>query len=278
MLSSFVISVMRTWPALDVLCTGDPDLTLAAADDFGPTAVEQRGGLFRLFFATAAARDAACAVLSATERRVEPVEVDDEDWARRSQDSLGPVAIGRIAVFPNPESQIPNPDSVSIVIRPSMGFGTGHHATTRLCLTALQTIDLSNRSVLDVGTGSGVLAIAAVRLGAAQALGIDHDPDAIAAATENLALNPQVERVQFGVADLTSSTLPTSDVVTANLTGALLVRAADRLATAVRPGGTLIVSGLLGEEEAPVRRAFSPDVIWKGEEDGWVCLAIRTRI
>jgi ribosomal protein L11 methyltransferase len=143
-----------------------------------------------------------------------------------------------------------------------------------LCLTALQTIDVSNRSVLDVGTGSGVLAIAAVGLGAAHALGIDHDPDAIVSATENLALNPEVEGVEFRVADLMSSPLPTSDVVTANLTGALLVRAADRLMALVRPGGTLIVSGLMAEEEATVRSAYPSDVAWRNQEDEWVVLVL----
>ena len=155
-----------------------------------------------------------------------------------------------------------------------MGFGTGHHATTRLCLAALQTVDLAGAFVLDVGTGSGILAIAAARLGAARALGIDSDPDAIHSARENLVLNVGVGHVDFEVADLTSAQLPTADVVTANLTGTLLVRAAAPLTRALRPGGTLILGGLLVDERQRVRDAFaSLESLWENREDEWVGLA-----
>jgi ribosomal protein L11 methyltransferase len=157
-----------------------------------------------------------------------------------------------------------------------MGFGTGHHASTRLCLAALQTLDLADGFVLDIGTGSGVLAIAAERLGAARALGIDHDADAVQSAQENLAFNPAAGRVTFAVDDLRTATLPLADVVTANLTGALLVAAADSLLSAVRRGGTLIVSGLLSHERGDVLRALGGvAVVWEGEEDGWVGLAVK---
>ena len=157
-----------------------------------------------------------------------------------------------------------------------MGFGTGHHATTRLCLAALQSIDLGNAFVLDVGTGSGVLAIAAAKLGAAGALGIDDDPDAIAAARENLGINGATN-VELVVGDLMKDSLPPADVVVANLTGALVVRAAARLADAVRPGGFLIISGVLASEGDDVRRAFANRTFLADvQEDEWLAFTIRS--
>jgi ribosomal protein L11 methyltransferase len=279
---------LKTYPAIDV--QGDsPDLILASVDDLEPTAVEERGPLVRVFFATTRARDTACVVLS-SRYDVTPIDVPDEDWARRSQENLTAITVGRITILPGPDYRpgpdVPDPpDSpdppdlpITIVIQPSMGFGTGHHATTRLCLAALQTIDLNGTFALDVGTGSGILAIAAARLGAAQVLGIDNDPDAIQAARESLLLNPAAPQTVFDLADLTAQALPAADVVTANLTGALLTRTAPALLAAVRPGAILIVSGLLASERDDVSRAFAPTtVIWEQEDDGWVGMAFRTR-
>jgi ribosomal protein L11 methyltransferase len=157
-----------------------------------------------------------------------------------------------------------------------MGFGTGHHASTRLCLAALQTLALDGREVVDVGTGSGVLAIAALRLGASRALGIDNDPDAIQSARENIELNGCLDTVSVAIADLGGTPLPAADVVTANLTGALLARSAARLLDAVRPGGTLVLSGILADERDRVVAAFEPAaVVWEQEEDGWVGVAVK---
>ena len=256
---------MGNWPAVDVTHAGDPDLTLAIVDDFAPTAVEPRDNSLRIFFPSATTRDAACAALGAARYRVEPVDVDDEDWARRSQENLNPVTVDRITVAPpwsassltcNPQPPTSDLQPLVVVIQPSMGFGTGHHATTRLCLHGLQRMDLAGRFLLDIGTGSGVLAIAAVRLGAARAVGIDHDADAIQAATENLTFNCGVAPVEFQIADLSAAHLPAADVVTANLTGAVLIRSALRLLDLVRPDGMLIVSGLLEDERDDVVRAF----------------------
>src|SRR6185436_1115463 len=143
-------------------------------DDFSPTALTEHETGFRAFFSSAEQRDRARAHFHDRGIDVRAVDVDDEDWAARSQQHLKPITVGRMTVIPNPQSPSPNP--FTIVIHPSMGFGTGHHATTRLCLAALQTLDLNGKSVLDVGTGSGILAIASDRLGAAHTRGTDFDP------------------------------------------------------------------------------------------------------
>jgi ribosomal protein L11 methyltransferase len=157
-----------------------------------------------------------------------------------------------------------------------MGFGTGHHATTRLCLAALQELDIRGRTLLDVGTGSGVLAIAARLLGATSAIGIDNDPDAIQSARENLALNPLAADVEFAYADLAGASLPTADIVAANLTGALLARSAAALLAAAAAGGTIILSGLMLDERDDVVRAFgNRPIIWERSEDEWVGLAVK---
>ena len=272
---------MKHYPAIDVT-TDTADLLLAIVDDFSPTAVEERDLTVRIFFADAGDRDKAQAALS-TRFDVTAVDVSDEDWARRSQENLKPITVGRITVappwaIPNRPLSIINHQSsiINIVILPSMGFGTGHHVTTRLCLAALQTIDIEGRTVLDVGTGSGVLAIAAVRLGARQAIGIDHDPDAIQSARDNLDLNPEVRDVRFETMNLANGTLTPADVVTANLTGALLVKSAPALLAAVRPGGDLILSGIQSHESNRVRQALeSTDICWERDEDGWVGLVVK---
>jgi ribosomal protein L11 methyltransferase len=276
---------LKSYPALEIRGAAT-DRLFAAIDDLSATAIEEREDSVRVFFSTAIARDRAQTILT-PDFDAAPLEVSDEDWARRSQADLQPVTVGRLTISPRlSASRQPVPGPSIIVITPSMGFGTGHHATTRLCLAALQTLDLSHQSVLDVGTGSGVLAIAADRLGAARALGIDHDPDAVQAARENLALNPTARDISFAVADLRTTPLPRAGVVTANLTGALLIETATELVGAVAPGGTLIVSGLLAGERDDVVRALRRDengghdvartrIVWEFEEDGWVGLAMK---
>ena len=264
---------MKTWPALDIQQADD--LVHAFLIDFNLAAIDES----RFFFHDDADRDRAATALRASFPGIDaqPVDVPDEDWAARSQAALRAIRVGNLTVAPPWDAEgVGAGFSRPIVIQPSMGFGTGHHATTRLCLAALQTVDILGCSMLDVGTGSGVLAIAAAVLGAAGALGIDCDGDAIQSARENLLLNPGAGTVSFAVIDLAAAPLPIADVVTANLTGALLVRSAGRLLDALRPGGTLIVSGILAHERDEVVSAFAPAaIVWEQEEDGWVGLAVK---
>jgi ribosomal protein L11 methyltransferase len=273
------------YPALDVRGV-DAELALAIVDDCSPSALQDGDGLLTIYFATGIARDRAREALARAcpSAQLQSREVDDEDWARRSQENLGPVTVGRITIVPQP--QAPRlPGQITLVIQPSMAFGTGHHATTRLCLVALQLMNLSNTVVLDVGTGSGILAIAARLLGAAEAIGIDNDPDALQCGRENLSLNPGVDRVRFALGDLAAHGLEKTalhiaggpmaarpaDVVVANLNAALLCRSAPALSHAFAPGGGLILSGVLAEEKDRVVDAFADlDLVWEAEEEGWI--------
>lgn len=280
------------YPALDVR-GADPEIVLAIVDDWAPSAVEDVQDGISIFFGTTAGRDeAARAVVQALpDARIAARDVDDEDWARRSQMNLTPITVGRITVTPpwfSDEPPVPvdavtavsdrtghEPAAtphVTVTITPSMGFGTGHHATTRLCLDALQRVPLTGTVVLDVGTGSGVLAIAAALLGARDVLGIDFDPDAISSAQENLESNPAARGVRLETVDVKQAELPRADVVVANLTGAALIQVAPLLLNAVLPGGRLIVSGVQSHERPAVEAAFAEAVAWSQEEAGWVAL------
>ena len=288
----------RTWPAIEVgrrgaaAQDGDDqlqaaflDYKIAAIDDTYPASM-------RVYFSSNDERDRASADLSRQfpDLTMQSIDVPDEDWVARSQANLRAVRVGNIIVAPpwdiphtgrlrlDPAAEsggTPLRRPAVIVIRPSMGFGTAHHATTRLCLASLQHVDARGRSALDVGTGSGVLAIAMSRLGAAPVLGIDDDPDAVHAAQENLLLNRAAD-VTLRVSDARAMEPGTFDVVTANLTGAFLVESATQLRALTAPGGRLILSGFMREEESAVLTAYSGLTLsTRSEEDEWVCVGMQ---
>ena len=265
----------RTWPAIVVsglARAGDPEMIHAALARHNVAAIDEPSeDQWRIFFSEAADRDAALPGLreQLSGLRFDPLDVADENWAARSQESLRAVRVGRIIVAP------PWDAPITLVIRPSMGFGTGHHATTRLCLAALQRISLDRCTVLDVGAGSGVLAIAASRLGAEEVTGIDDDQDAIQSAWDNLSLNPSAQ-VTLIVGDLRSTELVPADIVLANLTGGLLVQSAERLRRLTNARGRLILSGFTVDEEREVVGAFGAFTVeHRGEEEGWVCVTLK---
>jgi ribosomal protein L11 methyltransferase len=216
--------------------------------------------------------------------RIEPVDVEDDDWARRTQADLPAIRVGRLIVAPPWDmpsadiTSVPTGTAAPIVIEiePSRGFGTGHHQSTRLCLVLLQSRSLASQTVIDVGTGSGVLAIAAAKLGAAFVNAIDVDPDAIENARENISRNGVEAVVEAHVRDLTEAPLSPADVVIANLTGTLLARHADDLTALVRKGGSLIVAGFTIDEKPLVLEAFESafTLSESAEEDDWWAVVV----
>ena len=276
---------MRSWPALVVGFPAAADPTEAAAipdrvsaelDGLDIVAIVEVTELsWHVFFRDEESR--AGAELALRERLNDAgllltrMDVPDGDWARRSQAALGAVHVGAVTVAPPWDAAAAAGGAGTIVIEPAMGFGSGHHATTRLCLAALQRLDLHGKRVLDIGTGSGVLALAAVRLGAEKALGIDVDPDALDNARSNAVLNGSPADVAFAQADFREIALPQADVVMANLTGAMLAASVSHILRCCTRPGTLILSGITQEESAMVSEAFRPftQQVWSAADDGW---------
>ena len=255
-----------------VALLAEHDLVAIQEDD--PTAPR----VWTAHFGTCSSRDAAgAAVRALTEAERPELEftvIEDDDWARRTQADLPAIRVGRVIVAP--PWDLPAPDAVEpgivvVEIEPSRGFGTGHHQSTRLCLVLLQGRDLAGRTVTDVGTGSGVLAIVAAKLGAAFVSAIDVDPDAVENARENIERNSVGDIAEAHLRDLRDLVLAPADLVTANLTGTLLARYVERLSPLVRPSGSLIAAGFTTDEKRLVLDAFTGafEMSESAEEDGW---------
>jgi ribosomal protein L11 methyltransferase len=229
-------------------------------------------------FQVADERDRAAAAIRAAlpQLSVEPVELPDEDWAARSQRSLTAVRAGRFLVAPPWDIPADPGDAVVIVIEPSMGFGTGHHATTRMCLRLLSGIDVSDDTVLDLGTGSGVLAMAAALGGARRVVAIDVDDDAIASAEASARLNTLPDTIAFVVADFRNNPPEPAELVLANLTGGMLASNAASITALVRRGGRLILSGFDHTEVDRVLAAFTSFTERQRlDEDTWIAVHLQ---
>jgi len=270
---------LAEYPALDIPCD-DLDSPLsdrlyALLDDYDPLGIQTTDRGLRVFFRSTAMRDQAGRAIAQRERiETAAIEVPDEDWARRSQENLRAINAGRLIVAP--PWDVPKGSTPVIIIEPSMGFGTGHHATTRLCLRLMQQLDLRGARVLDVGTGSGVLALAAWKLGAADVVAIDSDPDALDNARTNIARNGAAAAIDIIQDEVGVLRIERAEVVLANLTGAVLVRYADDLRSLVRDGGYLILSGFAPEDVAIIQKAFAPlSRIAAQTEGDWAALTLR---
>ncbi len=219
---------------------------------------------------------AAAAAATDTVPRIEHrAAVKDTDWVKATQAQFGPIGIGeRLWIVPS-WHQPPQPDALVVRLDPGVAFGTGAHPTTRLCLLWLVENVRAGARVLDYGCGSGILAIAAAKLGAGTVVGTDIDPSALEAARANTKTN----RVRASYTD-PDRLVPraTFDIVVANILSNPLKLLAPALLSRVAPAGSLVLSGILERQADDVIAAYRaadaalPLAVWRSE-DGWACLA-----
>lgn len=190
---------------------------------------------------------------------VRPIE--DEDWAEAWKAHFRPHRVGRFRIRPPWQPDEPAEGEIGIVLNPGMAFGTGLHESTRLCLHALGDYVREEDTVLDIGTGSGILAIAAARLGAGRVIAVDHDPVSCAVARENARSNDVC--VEVRCADLFSGTPERADVIVMNITAPVIARALPDARAHLRPGGILIASGFVQDDV--------PGLLARAEGVGFAC-------
>lgn len=204
------------------------------------------------------------------------VRLEDKDWEHAWQDHYHVLRIGRrIVIRPSWRTYEPLPDDIVITLDPGMAFGTGLHPSTQLCVQALEDAVRPGMSVLDMGTGSGILAIAAALLGAARVTAIDNDPIAVKAATENVLANGMRNRidVKLGSVEAVSGEF---DLIVVNILAHVIQEMlAQDLARHLRPGGLFIAAGILQTQADDLERSFavhSLRLVEKRQDKDWVLL------
>ena len=201
--------------------------------------------------------------------RVELLE--DKDWLREWMKDYQPMQFGeRIWVCPS-WLEAPDPGAINLMLDPGLAFGTGTHPTTAMCLTQLDALPLAGKTVIDYGCGSGILAIAALLLGADKVIATDIDPQALAASRDNAERNGVAAQLQLYLPqDMPQQPV---DVVLANILAGPLVALADQLSGLLKPGGTLLLSGLLAEQQPALVKAYDTIRFAPAMQQGdWVCL------
>lgn len=245
---------------------------------FGEPGAEARAwpetGIAALFAQDAdvpAALAAACDAVGLTVPTPRIESVEEQDWVRQTQSQFSPIPIGRrLWIVPTWHTPPDDPDAVVIRLDPGLAFGTGSHPTTRLCLEWLDRHLEPGVSVLDYGCGSGILAIAARKLGAGAVTGVDVDPNAVIASRDNALLNDADIEV-LGPDDKRPGAF---DVVVANILANPLRVLAPLLAGSLRPGGVIVLSGILEPQQDEVMASYAPWIRFETPlaDDGWVCL------
>jgi ribosomal protein L11 methyltransferase len=273
--------------AVETLCTAAGAVAVTFTDLRDDAVLEPAPGEVRLWPATRVQAlfpgevdaDSARAALG-TALRLDAIQVEtlaDRAWEREWLRDFRPMRFGRrLWVCPHHDI-VTDPDAVVVRLDPGLAFGTGTHATTALCLEWLDAHLRPGSTMIDFGCGSGVLAIAAARLGARTASAWDIDPQALMATRENADANGVGSSVRIVA---TENQLPAgSDIVVANILAATLCELASRIASLVRPDGRAVLSGILADQADDVTRAYDA---WFhtapfGIRDGWVCLDARRK-
>lgn len=208
---------------------------------------------------------------------VETSGVEQEDWQNGWRKYYHPMEIGsRLAVVPSWQQY--DTDRVQLTLDPGLAFGTGGHETTSLCLEALDQLVQGGERVLDIGTGSGILAIAALKLGAASAEGVDIDPVAVRTAGENAALNGVADKLTVLVGDLSDKATGQYDLITANIVANAIISLAPALPSLMAPDAVFIASGIIDsrlEEVCAALTAAGLTVTEVREKRGWECILCR---
>lgn len=215
--------------------------------------------------------------LKCVKSNVKASEKESEDWSTKWRAFYKPRKIGNLIIKPEWEEYNAKDNEAVFVIEPGQAFGTGEHESTSMCLTLAQRIELKDKTVLDIGCGSGILGISAVLLGAKSAILTDLDEKAVDVAKDNVKKNGVDKKVEVLCEDLSNSS-EKFDVVFANLTADLLIRLSKQVSANVKDDGRLIVSGIIKEREQEVIDAFSSVnliVADKERVNNWTALILR---
>lgn len=205
-------------------------------------------------------------------------QIEDQDWERSWMDNFHPMRFGqRLWIVPSWHAA-PEPEAVNLLLDPGLAFGTGTHPTTALCLQWLDGQQLENKQVIDFGCGSGILAIAALLLGANHAVGTDIDVQALEASRDNAQRN-QIADQRFSLHLPPDMPQEPADVVVANILAGPLVSLAPQLASLVLPGGLIALSGILAEQTEDILTAYAGyfDLDPVAEQDGWIRVSGRRK-
>jgi ribosomal protein L11 methyltransferase len=215
-------------------------------------------------------------------RDIQIVRFADQDWNKKWKEYFKPLRISqRIVVKPSWESYKENKDDITLIIDPQMAFGTGHHESTQMMVVAMEKWVREGMDILDVGTGSGILAIIAEKLGAGTVMAFDNDPVALKNAFENAQLNGASNNVRFFLASPEMLQPSEYDLILANINRNVLIKYAELFSEFLKPEGKLILSGLLLNDEPIMLQAYQKAgfvLLQKNAMKDWLLLVLELRI